>query len=494
MEILRKGRFERPMDPLAAEYTSSMQFDARIFYSVVQVNIAHAVMLAERKIIPEKDAAAILKALVELHKTGVGGLELRPELEDIHMAVEEYVSKVAGKGAGGKLHTAKSRNDQVAAAIKLTLRKNLLDVKVAFLELIDAMIALAEKNTNTIMPGYTHLQVAEPTTFAHYLSAYCSAFLRDVERLEQAHEPVNSCPLGACAFAGTSFPIDRARVAHLLGFKHIDENTMDAVSSRDFALQAMSALAIAMTNVSRLAEELSLWSSAEFNMVEIPDEFVSTSSIMPQKRNPVVAEIARAKTGRVLGNLAGALALMKALPQSYNLDLQELTPLLWGSVDDVKNSAEVMAKLVRALEPKREIMRKRAEESFAVATELADALVRKAGLAFRDAHAIVGRMVAQAAKEGRTAGQLNIEDLLTASNEIIGKDIGMTSEELKEALDLDKCVAAKSLPGGPAPNAVKEQLKSLRTKAKKYSKLVRAHRRMITKVEVKLLQEAKRWV
>ncbi|MDI6884259.1 MAG: argininosuccinate lyase [Hadesarchaea archaeon] len=488
----RRGRFERAMEPLAVEYTSSTQSDIRIFYSVVQVNLAHAIMLAEQKIIPEQDAAAILRTLAELHETRITGLELRPELEDIHMAVEEFVSKATGEEVGGKLHTAKSRNDQVATAIRLTLRKNLLDVEVAFLELVDAMIALAEKNTDTIMPGYTHLQVAEPTTFAHYLSAYCYAFLRDVGRLEQAYESVNSCPMGACAFAGTSFPINRARVAHLLGFRHVDENTMDAVGSRDFALQTMAALAIAMTNMSRLAEELSLWSSAEFDMIEIPDEFASPSSIMPQKKNPVVAEVARAKTGRVLGNLVGTLTVMKALPQAYNLDLQELTPLLWSSVDDAKDSANVMARLVRALEPKREVMRERAGKSFAVATELADALVRKAGLAFRDAHAVVGRMVARAGKEGRAAGELNIDDLRAASKEIIGKDVGMTLEELREALDLDKCVTARALPGGPAPKTVREQLKSLKRKAKNHSKLVQVRRRAITKVEVNLLKEAKR--
>ncbi len=491
--MLRRGRLWKEMEPLAAEYTSSMQADVRIFYPTVQINLAHTIMLAERKIISQEDAAAILKALVELHTSGISALELGPELEDIHMAVEEFVSKTAGPEVGGKLHTAKSRNDQVATAIRLTLRKNLLDVEVAFLELVDAMLALAEKNTATIMPGYTHLQIAEPTTFAHYLAAHCSALLRDVERLEQAYEPVNSCPMGACAFAGTSFPIDRARVAHLLGFKRSDENTMDAVSSRDFVLHAMSALAIAMTNLSRLAEELSIWSSAEFNMIEIPDEFASTSSIMPQKKNPVVAEIARAKTGRVLGNLAGALTMMKALPQSYNLDLQELTPLLWSSIDEVRNSAAVLAKLVSALEPKRDVMRKRAEQSFAIATELADVLVRRAGLVFRDAHAIVGRMVAQAAKEGRTAGELNIEDLQAASKEIIGKDVGITLEGLKEVLDLDKCVSARSLPGGPAPKTVKEQLNSFKKRAKIHSKLMQAHRRMIAKVEVKLLKEAKGW-
>jgi argininosuccinate lyase len=480
------------MDPLASEYISSMEADARIFYPVVQVNLAHTIMLAERRIITKQDAASILQALYKLHERGVGGLDLRPELEDIHMAVEEFVTKATSEEIGGKLNTAKSRNDLVATAIRLTLRKNLLDVEEKLLELVSAMVALAEKNTDVIMPGYTHLQVAQPTTFAHWLAAHASAILRDVERVERAYDAANSCPMGACALAGTSFPIDRVRVAHLLGFKRIDENTMDAVSSRDFALQAMSSLAIAMVNLSRLAEELALWGSIEFDMIKLPEEFAATSSIMPQKKNPVVTELARAKAGRVLGNLSGALAVMKALPQSYNLDLQDLTPLLWNSVDETRDSAGVMARLIGAIEPKRETMRKRAEGGFAAATELADMLVRKVGLAFRDAHAIVGRMVARASKEGRGPGELNIEDLRVTSKEVLDKEIRLTLEELREALDLDKCITARVLPGGPAPKAVKEQLKFLKRDVKYRTKLLRARRRAIAKAEMKLLKEAKR--
>jgi argininosuccinate lyase len=367
-----------------------------------------------------------------------------------------------------------------------------LDVESAFLDLINSLVALAEGNVDTVVPGYTHLQVAEPTTFGHILAAHVSVLLRDVERLEQAYECTNSCPMGACALAGTSFPIDRVRVAHLLGFRRIDENTIDAVSSRDFALQTMGALTIAMINLSRLAEELSLWSSAEFDMIEMPDEFSSPSSIMPQKKNPVVAEMARAKAAHVLGNLTGALTVMKALPQAYNLDLQELTPLLWASVDETRESAEVMARLVGVIKPKREVMRKRAESSFAVATELADMLVRKAGLDFRDSHAVVGRMVAEAIRGGRSAVQLNLENLKAASREILGKEVVVSEGELKEALDLDRCIAARALPGGPAPKALREQLKSFKARTKNYSKLVSARARAISKSEKKLLKEAQR--
>ena len=490
--MLRRGRFKRAMDPLASEYISSIEADARIFYSVMHVNLAHIIMLAEKKIITEQDAATILRALYEIHERGVEGLDLRPELEDIHMAIEEFVIKATGEEVGGKLNTAKSRNDQVATAIRLTLRKGVLDVGERLLELVSALVALAEKNTGVIMPGYTHLQVAQPTTFAHWLTAHASAILRDVGRIDQVYDAANSCPMGACALAGTSFPIDRMRVAHMLGFKRIEENAMDAISSRDFALQAMSSLAIAMVNLSRLAEELMLWGSAEFGMIELPEEFAATSSIMPQKKNPVVAELARAKAGRVFGNLLGALAVMKALPQSYNLDLQDLTPSLWNSVDETRDTAGVMARLIGTIEPNRETMRKRAEGEFTAATELADVLVRKAGVAFRDAHAIVGKMVARATNEGRGPGDINIEDLQAASKEILDKEVHLKPEELGEALDLDKCIAARDLPGGPAPKAVQDQLKTLKRDVKNHTKLMRARRRAITKVEVKLLKEVRR--
>ena len=480
------------MDSLASKYTSSMVEDVRIFYPTVQVNIAHTIMLAESGIISKKDASALLRALVSLHQGGMSKLDLRDELEDIHMAVEEFVVRRAGEKIGGKLNTAKSRNDQVAAAIRLALRKRLLEVGEELLGLIDAMIALAEKNVETVMPGYTHLQIAEPTTFAHYLLAYCSALLRDVDRVFGAYELTNSCPMGACAFASTSFPINLARVANLLGFKRIDENTMDAVSSRDFALQTMGDLAILMIDLSRLSEELSLWTSLEFDMIEMSDEFVSTSSIMPQKRNPVVAEMARAKTGRVVGNLAGALSLLKALPQAYDLDLQELTPLLWNSVDEVSTSVGVLKRLIGAIKPKKEVMRERAERGFSVATELADTLVREAGLSFRDAHSVVGRLVARAIEDDKSTKELTVDDLRKASREVLGREISLRPEKWKAALDVDSCVASRAALGGPAPKSVRKQLKSFRLKSKQRSIIIKHWRNAINDSEVKLLKEARR--
>lgn len=491
--MLRRGRLEGRIDPFVARYTSSLEEDIRIFKAVVRINVAHVMMLANKGVISKTDASALLEALLKLHDTDPSKLETPPELEDIHMVVEDYVTKEAGE-AGGKLNTAKSRNDQVVTAIKLVLREGLLDVVEATLSLLNVLLNRAEKNTDIVMPGYTHLQIAEPTTFAHYLLAHSSAFLRDVKRFEEILELLNSCPMGSCALAGTSFPIDRAQVANLLGFKRIDENTMDAVGSRDFALQAMSAFAISMTNLSRLAEEIVLWSSSEFDMLEIPDEFSSTSSIMPQKKNPVVAEVVRAKCGKVFANLSGSLTLLKSLYQSYSLDLQELTPMLWESVDETKAAVEVMRRMMARIEPKEGVMRQRAKLGFSAATELADTLVRKTGVPFRDAHAIVGRMISNTIKAGKTAEQLGFEDLQRASEEIVGRRLDLSPEDFTRALDPGRAVEARKSPGGPAPMAVSEQLKILRRKIKQHTKLLKARKRGIQKAEAGLLKKAREFL
>ncbi|MFN4133850.1 MAG: argininosuccinate lyase, partial [Candidatus Hadarchaeales archaeon] len=373
--ILRKGRFEKGTNAEAADYTSSLEEDIRIFRPAVQVNIAHTIMLFDQGIISKSDASKILKALLSLYEKDPSSMEMPPEMEDIHMVIEDFVAKEAGE-SGQRLHTAKSRNDQVVAAIKMALREELVEVCEAISSLINSLVSQAEKNLTTIMPGYTHTQIAEPTTFAHFLSAYAFTFLRDLRRLETTFEFLNSSPMGACALAGTSLPINRGEVANLLGFRRIDENTMDAVGSRDFILHIMSALSIAMTNLSRLAEEVILMSSSEFGMLELPDEFSATSSIMPQKKNPVVPEIVRAKTSWVIGNLMSAFSLLKSLPQAYNLDYQELTPLLWSAVDETKAAFALMAKMFEKLNPRAEVMEARANDGFSTATELANELVR----------------------------------------------------------------------------------------------------------------------
>jgi argininosuccinate lyase len=480
------------MDKKASEYTSSMEADVRLFDPVVQINMAHVSMLEARGIIGKSDADKIMRSLSKLQKRGIKALELKPELEDIHLAVEKYVIDEVGEGVGGKLHTAKSRNDQVAAAIRMSLRRGILEVQEELLGLIGSTLKLARRHMKTIMPGYTHLQVAQPTTFAHYLLAYAWHFSRDLDRLSQAYVETNSCPMGACALAGTGFRVDRKQVAQLLGFGEVAENTMDAVGSRDFALQTMSNLTVLMTNLSRLAEELVLWSSAEFDMIELPEEFASTSSIMPQKKNQVVAEIARAKASRSVGDLMGALFVMKALPQSYSLDFQELTPLLWDTVDQAKVTLEVISRVVSAVKPKRGVMHKRAEEEFAAATELADVLVREAGLSFRDAHAVVGKMVAEALKAGKSARELTVDDLQAAGRRVLRKGIQLAKGKLGRALDLEECVKKRSLPGGPAPGAVRKQLNQLKKVVEKNRKVISGRKKMFTKAEKSLLKSARR--
>lgn len=470
--MLRRGRFKKEMDPDASDYTSSMDEDARLFDAVVQINMAHVRMLRKCEIIEESEEEKILRTLSDLYEGGIEGLDLRPEFEDIHMAVEEYVTDKVGKEVGGKLHTAKSRNDQVSAAIRMVLREEVLEIQEALIDLIGELVELGSKHKKTVMPGYTHLQVAQPTTLAHYLSSHGQAFSRDLKRLDEAYGIINSCPMGACALAGTSFPIDRGLTSELLGFDGIVENTMDAVGSRDFALQTMSGIAIMMLNLSRLAQEITLWSSAEFDMIELPDEFASTSSIMPQKKNPVVAEIARAEASRSVGELISGLSIMKSLPQSYSLDLQELTPPLWDAVDRSKSSLRVMSKFLESIEPKPEKMREHAKKGFSTATELADTLVREAGVPFRESHEIVGRMVSQALDKGKELDDLSLDDLETASQDVLGEKVELSEEQFSMALDLNGCIESREGAGEPAPRSVERELRNLKEKAKKHRQIV----------------------
>ncbi|MEM2936176.1 MAG: argininosuccinate lyase, partial [Candidatus Bathyarchaeia archaeon] len=326
MDILRQGKLS-PAPPEVAEYTSSIRSDVHLVEPVIKVNKAHIVMLTKQGILGLGDAAVILKVLKELPPD----MSLDPRMEDVHMQVEASVIEKLGETVGGKLHVAKSRNDQVATAVRMALRTRLLEVIQILIELRKTFLVRCDEYLEAIMPGYTHLQHAQPTTIAHYLLAYHDAFKRDTERLMDAYSRVNLSPMGAGALATTSFKIDRKLVAELLGFDGLLENSVDAVSTRDFVVEVLADLALIMTDLSRFSEEVVLWSASEFSAVELPDEYVSTSSIMPQKRNPVVAELIRAKTAHVYGDLMAVLTILKALPLSYNFDLQEVTPHLWSA-------------------------------------------------------------------------------------------------------------------------------------------------------------------
>ncbi len=468
----RDGRFEGSIDIDTAELISSLDEDSKIFKPVIYINKAHVKMLEIQDIIPKNDAEKILKSLKYLENKDFDELDLKPELEDIHMVIEDYVNEQAGIESGGKMHTAKSRNDQVSAAIRMVLREEILEIQKLTLELLKNLVEVAEENLDTVMPGYTHLQVAEPTTFAHYISNYIQALLRTIERLEVSYDHTNKNPLGAGAFAGTSFQIDRELTSELLAFDDVLENTMDATGSRDFVLDVMSNLSILMSTLSRFSEELVVWSSSEFDMLEFSEEFSSPSSIMPQKKNPVVPEMVRANAGKTVGNLTGGFEILKNLPQAYNLDIQELTPLLWDTVSQTKESVKVLAKLVKNMEINEEKMRENAEKGFASLTELANSLVRECDISFRVSHEIVGELALRMEREDKDLDDIEINDFNSICEEIIGEKIQFSEKDLEKALDVVNCVKEKDVLGGPSPGEVKNFLEDKEEEFKEFDKSV----------------------
>ncbi|MDF2955160.1 argininosuccinate lyase [Candidatus Alkanophaga liquidiphilum] len=448
------------------EYLRSLEADEWLFRADVLVDKAHVVMLCEQGILSRQDAVTILNGLQEIEKGGIALIKLE-EYEDLHTAIEATLIKLVGE-AGGRMHTARSRNDEVATCIRLALRDELLKVLNALNELRRALLKLATAHTTTIMPGFTHLQHAQPTTLAHHLLAHFDALSRDFERLLDAYRRVNLCPLGAAAFAGTGFKVSRERVCELLGFDDVLENSMDAVSTRDFLLETLSAFAILMTDLSRLAEELILWSTPEFRFVRLSDKYTSFSSIMPQKQNPDFAELVRARCGTVLGCMMAAFAICKALPYSYNRDLQEVTPHLLRAVRTTLPSISVMRGMLESAEVNVEELQRKAAWGFTVATELADVIVRKTGMPFRTAHKIVGELskklggeAADAVPDASTV--LKVLDVL--SLEIWGEKLsgrGLSAEDVHRALDLEENVRMRDVRGGPSPSEVERGLEERR--------------------------------
>ena len=433
MDIIRRARLKE-MDRTALEFMQSIEADRWIFKADLAVDRAHTRMLLENGIISEKDASLILEGLDQIEEAGIDALNLE-EYEDIHACVESRLIELIGEDAGGRMHTARSRNDEVATCIRIALREELEKLIDKLNDLRRTILLRAEEHLETVMPGFTHLQFAQPTTLAHHLLAHFDALSRDLERLDGVYSRTNRSPLGAAAFASTSFPIDRRRTMELLGFEGLVENSMDAVSARDFLIEAISVSAIIMMHLSRLSEELILWSSQGFDMIELDDTVTSTSSIMPQKKNPDLAELIRAKTGTVNGALTAALTIMKAMPMSYNRDLQELTPHLIKAVTITATSVSGMERMIRSMKVKRDSMRSKLELGDLMATDLADALVREKGLPFRTAHKIVGKAVS----EGYA-----IEELDEAT--------------LRDVLDPMLSVNKRKVTGGPAPEEVKRMI------------------------------------
>ncbi|MDY6847642.1 MAG: argininosuccinate lyase [Geoalkalibacter sp.] len=447
------GRFTQPTDQFVEEFTASIDFDKRLYRYDIQGSIAHARMLARQQIIAQEDAAAIIAGLETiLDDIEAGKIEFKVSLEDIHMNIEARLIERIGP-VGGKLHTARSRNDQVALDIRLYLRDELHQIR-QYLDLLqEALLGQAERNLGVIMPGYTHLQTAQPVLFSHHMMAYYEMFCRDAGRLDDLARRVNIMPLGAGALAGTTFPIDREYVAEQLGFDGVTRNSLDSVSDRDFALEFCAAGSILMMHLSRLSEELILWSSADFNFIELTDAFCTGSSIMPQKKNPDVPELVRGKSGRVYGNLMALLTLMKSLPLAYNKDMQEDKEPLFDTIDTVKGSLKIFADMIAQMGVKAEPMRIAAARGFSTATDVADYVVRK-GLPFRQAHEVVGRTVRYCIEHHKEIEELTLEEFRAFSD--------LIEEDIYDYVTLDASVNARRATGGTAREAVEREIQRAR--------------------------------
>ena len=450
-DVVRLGRLSGERSGEMMHFLSSMRSDRCIADADILVDLAHVLMLEKQKIIDKETAKHLLGALLELFDEGIPEEVFDDRFEDVHAGIEALLIESVGADAGGRMHMGRSRNDEVATCIRIKVREEMLKQMSALLKVREVLVAIAELHTETVMPGFTHLQHAQPTTLAHHLLAYEQAFSRDFDRLDEAFARVNQCPLGAAAFASTGFPINREFTATLLGFDGLVTNTMDAVATRDFALETLADISILMANVSRLCEELVIWSTSFVKFVELDDAFCSTSSIMPQKKNPDTAEIMRAKSGSVFGAFAGALLTVKGLPMSYNRDLQELTPHIWRGMRDAKESLRLLIDMLSSASFDTDRMREEAGKGFSTATELADTLVRSYGIAFRTAHTIVGRAVQK--------GNLSLMTLEESAQEtgsgisLIGN--GLTQQNIDDALDVKNSIALRRAPGGPAPFATK---------------------------------------
>lgn len=448
------GRFQKGMDEVVEKFNASISFDARLYAQDIEGSMAHCRMLAKQGIISEEEASQILSALAEIKREmDRGEIPFDEVHEDIHTLVEKVLVEKIGP-IGEKLHTGRSRNDQISLDVRLYVRGAIQRVAKLIEELQLVLVGLAGKNRALIVPGYTHLQRAQPVLLAHHLLAYFEMLKRDGQRLQENLKRVNVLPLGSAALAGSTFQLDREMVAKALGFETISENSMDAVSDRDFVIEFLFASSVLMMHLSRLCEELIIWSSQEFGFITLPDAYCTGSSIMPQKKNPDLPELIRGKTGRVYGHLMALLTTMKGLPLSYNKDLQEDKEALFDTVDTVEQCLSVLSRLLKEVSFNEEKMRKAAEEGYLVATDLADYLVGK-GMTFRKAHETVGKMVLFAIDQKKELGQLNLEEMKKFERKI-EKDV---YDWLEPALSIKR----RNLPGGTGPEAVKRSLQ----KAKK---------------------------
>ncbi len=443
------GRFEKPTDALLDDFQSSIPFDQRMIACDIRGSIAHATMLGEVGVISAEDSRSIVDGLSDiLAQWQAGTLTIDPRAEDVHMFVEALLTDRIGE-AGKRLHTGRSRNDQVALDVRMYAKEACRQVQGELLALLRALLSAAKAHTHSIMPGYTHLQKAQPVTLAFHLMAYAQMFMRDVKRFDAAYAEADVMPLGSGALAGTTYPLNRERVAELLGFAEVTDNAMDGVSDRDFLLSFLSAASITMMHLSRFCEEMILWSTGEFATVTMDDGFSTGSSIMPQKKNPDACELARGKAGRVYGDLMALLTVMKGLPLAYNKDMQEDKEAFFDAYDTVVKCLRVFTGMLKTVRFNTETMQKSAALGFTNATDLADYLVGK-GVPFRDAHHVSGSLVGKCVKEGRALLDLSLPELQAACPAF--------DEDVYEAISLEACVNRRSLRGGPAPSAVEASI------------------------------------
>lgn len=443
------GRFSKEVDETVNAFNSSISFDGRMYRNDIQGSIAHATMLGQCGIISVSDSEKIIEGLKEiLADIESGKLEMDMTAEDIHMFIEAELTKRLGD-VGKRLHTSRSRNDQVAVDIRMYLRDEIAQIKELVLKLADTLCDMASEHTETVMPGYTHLQRAQPVTLGHHLMAYAQMFLRDLGRLSDTYKRMNECPLGSCALAGTTYPINRETTAELLGFDRPMANSLDGVSDRDFCVELGCAISLIMTHLSRFSEEIIMWCSWEFKFIDLDDAYATGSSIMPQKKNPDITELIRGKAGRVNGNLMTLLSMLKGLPLAYNKDMQEDKEAIFDSIDNVKLCLKTFIPMIETMKVNKEKMRAAAAGGFINATDCADYLV-KHGMPFRDAYKITGRLVAECIDKGLTLETLPLENYKELSE--------LFDEDVYKAISLETCVRERKSFGGPAPESVLRQI------------------------------------
>lgn len=452
MAKLWAGRFQKETDVIVNDFNSSIMFDCRLYKEDITGSIAHATMLGKQGIIEQQEAEKIVEGLKQiLSDIECGNVEFSLDYEDIHMNIEQLLTEKIGS-TGKRLHTGRSRNDQVALDMRLYVKKEIEQIKMLILDFMRALCNKASENLETVMPGYTHLQRAQPTTFAHYMMAYANMLKRDVLRLDDCLERMDDMPLGSGALASTTYPIDRDFVREELGFSRLTDNSLDGVSDRDYCIELCSDLSILMMHLSRLSEEIISWCSWEFKFIELDDAYSTGSSIMPQKKNPDVCELIRGKTGRVYGSLTTLLTMLKGLPLAYNKDMQEDKEAVFNAIDTVKQCLEVFTPMFSTMTLHKDNMRKAASKGFINATDCADYLTKK-GVPFRDAYKTVGRLVSECIKTGETLETLTLKDF-GAISKAFGADV-------YEALDLNTCIRERKVIGGPAPDEVKRQIKEI---------------------------------